>query len=137
MSVDINRSPSEVFDFLADAENDARWRPSVIEVRRVEGSGVGARYHQMLRGPGGRSVAADIVVDELRPPSRIGFHTVSGPVRPTGHYDIAPAGTGSTVTLTLEAQLSGIKRLMSSMVEKSMASEVDALTALKQVLERR
>ena len=135
-SVTIRRPPSEVFAYLADAENDARWRPSVVEIRRVDGKGLGARYHPVLRGPGGRPVPADIVIDDYRPDSRIGFRTVTGPVRPTGRYDIAPAGDGSSsVTLVLDAELRGVKRLMGGMVEKSMASEVAALARLKEVLE--
>lgn len=135
MSVTVTRRPSEVFAFLADAENDARWRPSVLEIRRVDGRGLGARYHQVLKGPGRRPIDADILVDDFEPDTRIGFKTTTGPVRPSGRYDITPAGAGSNVTLTLNAELRGAKRLMSGMVAKSMAAEVAALTKLKEVLE--
>ena len=52
-TVQIGRHPEAVFAFLARGENDARWRPNVLDVARVSGEGVGARYKQGLKGPGG------------------------------------------------------------------------------------
>jgi hypothetical protein len=45
-SITIARPVSEVLSFLADAENDKRWRSGVIELSRLSGDGVGTRYHQ-------------------------------------------------------------------------------------------
>jgi hypothetical protein len=58
-SVTINRSAAEVFAFLADGKNDRRWRRGVLDLQRVSGQGVGTVYHQAIRGPGGRRIAAD------------------------------------------------------------------------------
>ena len=131
----IDRPIGEVFAFLADAENDPKWREGVLEIKRLSGTGVGARYHQVVKGPGGRRIAADIEVTEHEPESLIAFRTTSGPVRPTGRYELAPAGDGTRVRFTLRADLGGPKRLMAPMVSKAMAGEVRALENLKRLLE--
>jgi len=133
--VEINRPPDAVFAFLADAQNDVKWRPGVLEITRVSGSGVGTRYRQVVKGPGGRRVSADVEITELEPNRLIGFRATSGPVRPHGFYRITPDGEGTRVGFELEAELSGFKRLLSTMVQKTMTSEVEALTNLKRVLE--
>jgi uncharacterized protein YndB with AHSA1/START domain len=138
-SVTIARPVSDVFSFLADAENDKQWRSGVIELRRVSGEGVGTRYHQVVSGPGGRKVNADIEITELTPGRHIAFHTTTGPVRPAGSYELATTADGGThVTFRLSAEVGGIKKLfMGSMVQKTMNKEVAALAELKRVLELR
>jgi hypothetical protein len=136
--VEIAAQPAVVFAFLADRTNDKIWRSSVIDMRLESGSGRGARYSQQLRGPGGRSISADIEITSLEPDSLIEFRTLTGPVRPMGSYRVSPADGGCSVTMHLEARLAGFKRLlMASAVQKSMRAEVAALAKLKQVLEDR
>jgi uncharacterized membrane protein len=132
---EIQRPIAEVFGFLADAENDPKWRRGVIEISRVSGSGVGARYRQGVKGPGGRRLDADIEITQLEPDSLIGFRATSGPVRPTGQYRLESAGSGTRVHFTLDADLPGLKKVMAPVVQKTMNSEVGQLENLKRVLE--
>lgn len=127
----VNRPVADVFAFLADAENDAKWRPGVIEIKRESES----TYRQTVKGPGGRPVSADVEITESRPNELIAFRATSGPVRPTGRYTLTPDGGGTRVRFELEAKLGGLKRLMAPMVQKTMNSEVAALANLKRVLE--
>jgi uncharacterized protein YndB with AHSA1/START domain len=132
----IARPPETVFAFLANAENDRAWRPAVLEIEHVSGSGVGSRYRQVVGGPGGRRIAADIEITEHDPDRVLGFQTVAGPVRPSGRYELEPADEGGTrVRFTLAARLSGLKKAMGPMVKKTMESEVANLERLKQTLE--
>jgi uncharacterized protein YndB with AHSA1/START domain len=82
----------ELYAFLADPENDPKWRSGVLDLKRVSGSGIGARYTQGVRGPGGRRILAAIEITELTPDKSIAFQTVTGPVRP------AAATCSSTAT---------------------------------------
>jgi uncharacterized protein YndB with AHSA1/START domain len=134
--VTIERPPGAVFGFLANAENDKRWRDGVLEIERVSGEGVGTRYRQVVAGPGGRKVDADIEITEFVPDRRIGFQTTTGPVRPAGTYEIEGSDSSTRVRLTLRADLGGLKKVMSPMVKRTMASEVGALEKLKHVLEQ-
>jgi carbon monoxide dehydrogenase subunit G len=135
-SITIARPRDAVFAFLSNAENDARWRPGVLDITHVSGEGVGARYAQGVKGPFGRRIAADIEITDYRPNELIAFSTLTGPVRPRGRYELTDAGEGTRVSLLLEAELAGAKKLMAPMVAKSMRSEVGALANLRSELER-
>jgi len=108
----------------------------VVEMTHVSGTGAGARYRQRIKGPLGRKIPADIEVTELRPVEAIAFRGLSGPVRPTGRYELTPTDDGGTrVHFVLDADLRGPARLMTPMVQRSMNGEVGALDNLKRVLE--
>jgi len=135
-SATINRPLGEVFAFVADGENARQWRPGVLDVARQSGEGLGAIYRQGVKGPGGRRVAADYEVTAFEPDRRIAFRAIAGPVRPTGEYEFAPAGDGTTVTLALHATLTGWKSLvMGRAVQSTMDAEVRNLDTLKRILE--
>jgi carbon monoxide dehydrogenase subunit G len=135
-TVTIARPVSDVFAFVADGEHGMRWRPGVLDVKRESGQGVGEIYRQGVRGPGGRRIAADYRITAFEPDRSLAFEAIAGPVRPTGGYRFEPEGAGTRLTFTLDAQLSGLKKLfMGGMVQKSMDAEMGALDTLKRVLE--
>lgn len=134
-TITIARPVGEVFAFLADAENDKEWRGGVIEIARTGGEGIGATYRQVVSGPGRRRVDADVEITDFVPDRRIAFRTTKGPVRPTGSYDLRTHGDGTELTFRLAANLSGLKKLMSPMVSRTMNSEVAAVVNLKRILE--
>jgi carbon monoxide dehydrogenase subunit G len=133
--ITIDRPREDVFNFLADAENDAAWRPGVLDITHTSGSGAGARYRQGVKGPFGRRIPADIEITEFKPSELIAFRTLSGPIRPTGRYELAEVDAGTRVRFALEAELKGLQKLMAPMVKKSMGNQVGALVKLKQALE--
>lgn len=136
-SISITRPVDDVFRFVADGENAKRWRPGVLDVSRESGGeGLGAVYRQGVKGPGGRRIAADYEVTAFEPGRRIAFQAIAGPVRPRGEYRFAAEGDGTTVSLSLEATLTGWKRwVMSRAVQSTMDSEVRNLDTLKTILE--
>jgi len=135
-SVTINCSASEAFAFVADGENAPRWRSGVLDIQRVSGHGVGAVYRQGVRGPAGRRITADYEVTAYQPDRLMAFKTIAGPVRPTGEFRLQEAGGVTTLTLLLQADLAGVKRLfMSGMVQKTMDAEVAAIDNVKRLLE--
>jgi uncharacterized membrane protein len=89
-----------------------------------------------VKGPGGRRIDADIEITEFRPDELIGFRAISGPVRPTGRYELTPAANGTRVRFSLSTELRGAKRLMQPMVQKTMQNEVAQLENLKRALEK-
>jgi uncharacterized protein YndB with AHSA1/START domain len=132
----IARPPAEVYAFFADAENDTSWRPGVRLIHREGPLAVGTRYTQRIAGPGGRQVPADVEITALDPDTRVAFRGVAGPVRPEGDYSFAPAEGGTSVTFTLDAELTGVKKfLMAKPVQKSMDAEMANLDKAKTLLE--
>lgn len=135
-SVTINRPASDVFAFVADGENSSKWRSGVLDIQRVSGHGAGAVYRQGVSGPGGRRIAADYEVTAYEPDTLLAFRTTAGPVRPTGEFRLREAAGATTLTFSLRADLTGLKKLfMAGMVQKTMDSEVAAIEKLKRILE--
>jgi uncharacterized protein YndB with AHSA1/START domain len=134
----IDRPPDEVFSFFSDPSQDREWRPHVKEIA-AEGPGpaaVGSRIHQVVDGPGGRGIAADIEVTAFERPSRYAFKVVAGPARPVGEFRFTPEGTGTSVSFSLRADLGWLKSLvMGRPVQASMDGEMRALDTAKQLLE--
>jgi uncharacterized protein YndB with AHSA1/START domain len=132
----IDRPPDEVFAFFSDPGNDRRWRRGVKEIGASAPVGVGATIHQVVDGPGGRGIPADIEVTAYEPPTRYAFRAVAGPVRPVGEYRFAPSGSGTEVTFSLRAELGFLKGLvMSGPVQRSMDGEMAALDTAKRLIE--
>jgi len=132
----IGRSLGDVFAFFANPANDRAWRPHVKEIAAEGPPGVGSRIHQVVEGPMGRSIAADIEVTAYDPPTRYAFQVVAGPARPRGEFRFIETASGTEVHFSLDADLGGIKRfLLSGPVQSSMDGEMQALDAAKRLLE--
>jgi uncharacterized protein YndB with AHSA1/START domain len=132
----INRAADQVFAFFADPANDQKWRPHVKEISAEGTARVGARIHQVVDGPGGRGIAADIEVTAYEPSTRYAFQVVAGPARPTGEFRFTPSGSGTQVAFSLSADLGGWKKLLlSGPVQGSMDGEMRALDTAKRLLE--
>jgi uncharacterized membrane protein len=135
-SVTIGRPVDAVFAYVLDGENCSAWRPGVLDIKRVSGDGVGTVYRQGVKGPMGRRIDADYRITTVEPNRLIEFQTIAGPVRPHGRYDFESVDGSTRLMFTLDAELSGIRRLlMGSMVARTMESEVRTLERLKRVLE--
>lgn len=106
------RPVADVFAFVADGLNAPRWRP------------------------GGRRIDADYEVTAYEPNRRLAFRAIAGPVRPVGEYRYEEVGGGSRLTFSLQAELSGLKKLlMGGAVQRTMEAEVAATERLKELLE--
>jgi len=133
----INRPPEQVFAFFTDPANDLRWRSHVKEASVQGPIALGSSVHQVVAGPGGRGIPADFEVTAYDPPSRYGFKVTAGPARPVGEFRFVPAGEGTQLSFSLNAELKGIKKiLMSKPVQKAMDGEMASLEKAKALLEQ-
>ena len=132
----IDRPADQVFAFFTNPRNDPTWRPHLKEIAAQGPAGRGSTIHQVVEGPGGRGIPADIQVTVFEPPSRYAFKVTTGPVHPVGEFQFAPAGNGTEVIFSLHADLGGIKKLlMSRPMQNSMDGEMAALDKVKALLE--
>ncbi|WP_076262026.1 SRPBCC family protein [Intrasporangium flavum] len=133
----IERPIEAVFAFFTTPSNDLRWRPHVREIDGPAQLSTGARIHQVVAGPGGRGIPADIEVTEYAPSTAYAFRVVAGPARPQGAYAFTSAGPDATeVTFSLSAELGGLKKLvMGAPVQKSMDGEMASLDTAKRLIE--
>jgi uncharacterized protein YndB with AHSA1/START domain len=84
----INRPVGQVFDFIADGENNAKWRSGVVLARQTTPGpvGQGTVVKQEHKGPFGRRIAADYEITEYEPGTHLAFRVIAGPARPQGRY---------------------------------------------------
>lgn len=98
-TVTIQRPVDEVFAYMANAENDAAWRTNVKRIERVgEGkqSGIGTVYRQIVKGPFGRGLPADLEYIDYEANKRLAFDTISGAIRPSAVIEFSPLSEAST-----------------------------------------
>jgi uncharacterized protein YndB with AHSA1/START domain len=133
----IDRPADQVFEFFTRPENDSRWRRHVKEIAAQGPLRTGSIVHQIVEGPGHLGIPADMKVVAYEPSRRYAFQVTAGPVRPAGEFLFAPSGNGTEVTLSLRAELHGIRKLaLSRSVQRSMDGEVASLDQAKALLER-
>jgi uncharacterized membrane protein len=136
-TITINKPIADVFAYVTNGANAPVWRPGVLDISKVSGSGVGEKWKQGVKGPGGRRIDADYEVTSWDAPNKMEFQATAGPVRPSGGYLFAQSGPDATdVTFWLKAEIGGLKGLlMGGAVQKTMDAEMAALDRLKSVLE--
>lgn len=107
-SIEIARSPEDVFAYLDQLDRHGEWQEQIVDVR-VETDGptrVSSRAVETRRIPGGK-VKATYEITEHDPPRKAAFRVISGPVRPSGAITVEPVGDGSRSRLTLELDFAG------------------------------
>jgi uncharacterized membrane protein len=136
-----------VFNYVANGENNPKWRPGVTDAKMLANNvntsiGFATVFSQGMTGPKGKRIAADYQITKYEPNTVLHFDVVAGPVRPQGRYLFETSEKGGTrVRLTLTAKPKGLTLeslmviVMGSMITKQMQKEVASLQALKRVLE--
>jgi uncharacterized membrane protein len=138
-SVEISRSPEDVFAYLDDLSRHGEWQESIVSVR-VDTDGptrVGSRATETRR-IGNRDQTVSYEMTEHDPPRTFAFRGIDGPIRPVGKGTIEPVGDGSSSRLTLEFDLTGhgFGKLVLPMARKQAAKEIPkSQQKLKQLLE--
>jgi uncharacterized protein YndB with AHSA1/START domain len=127
-TVEIDKPIDEVFAFLADGENDKRFSPRVLEIRKTtEGPpGVGTVYESTVKDAGMKSKRR-FELTAFEAPMRIRWTERSKNLVtvPEGGYDLAEAAGGHTqLTVFNEFRGHGLGKLFAGPAAK--AAEKDA-----------
>lgn len=113
-TIAVDRPPDEVYDFLANSENEVQWRADVMTSELVEGVAgePGARYRQVMK-PGRRTVTGTHEIVATDPPRRVDWRTPpgEGPLDFSGYYAVAARNGGSSVSLHTRVQAHGLFRV--------------------------
>jgi len=138
-SVEIERSPEEVFAYLSELDKHGEWQDQIVSSKfETEGPvRVGTRVTD-TRKMGGQQRDVTYEVVAFDPPHRVEFKVVDGPVRPNGVLTVDPldGGARSRVTLALDFEGHGAGRLLLPLVKREAKKQVPQDQAkLKQRLE--
>lgn len=112
--IQVNAPPERVFDVLADFENHGSWanQKAGLQVKPVSGGplAVGSTFHSEQTFAG-KHAAADIKVTKVAAPSTLAFEAHQGGKKPvvyTSTFTLTPAGGGTLVERTVDANPSSI-----------------------------
>ncbi len=137
-SVVINRPIDEVFEFMANSENDPQWQSGAQEVMKTsEGpTGVGTTYTTVSRFLG-RRLEATVEYTAYEPNKRVAIKATSGPIPFQSETTFEPAaGGGTKVTNNGEGDAGGFFKLAEPLVARMLKRQFDTDTAnLKDLLE--
>jgi hypothetical protein len=140
-SVEITRSPVEVWDAIADYALDLQWRKGLREMSPDPpgGPSPGTRVHEVVNSSG-RDYVADTVVTDLDPGVSYRF-TGSGTIGGLSGGRAVRAdgsGNGAVFTYTIELEPKGGMRLLRPILGRIVRSGLKKdLLKLKTILEAR
>lgn len=136
-SIVIDRPPEEVYAFVTDPANEAKWHSDVLEAHQTsEGPlGAGSTISFTINFMGKKQI--DLVVRESDPPRReVVDATSSGRMLPTFTFTFEPVNGGTRFTRKGDIRMSGWMRLMEPMMKGMATKRADGFLAkLKQLLE--
>jgi uncharacterized protein YndB with AHSA1/START domain len=139
-SIEITRSPDDVFSYMADPAHLTEWQKSLVSVRPEgdPGNQVGSRY-VTVRKVGGRERAMTMETTELSPPTSFSARGVDGPIRGIVHgtVEAIDGGTRSRATIELDFEGKGIGMLLVPLVVRRQAKAelAENMRMLKDALE--
>ncbi|MCJ1681378.1 SRPBCC family protein [Streptomyces sp. APSN-46.1] len=123
-SIDISRSPAEVYAYMTDPRHLPEWQDSAVAARRLDDAPlhVGSKV-AVTRLIGKREFPMTMEVMELDPPRSWRMHGIDGPVRGDVRGTIEPLDDGarSRVTLDLDFEGHGMGRALVPLVVKPFA----------------
>jgi uncharacterized membrane protein len=107
-SIEINRTPEDVFAYYEDLAKHGEWQQQIVSVH-LDTDGptrVGSRATDKRRLPGGtRDVSYEITEHDA--PHKSSFRGLNGPIRPRGTVTVEPLDGGARSRLTLDFELEG------------------------------
>lgn len=136
-SVEIARSPEDVFAYITDVSRHPEWQEGLVSAALETDGPVRAGSRVVHRRKlGFTTVAATSEITAFSPPSALGFRGVDGPIRAEGTQRVEPVGGGSRVSFEMEMRGHGLGTLMLPMARKQAARQVaESHQKLKQILE--
>jgi hypothetical protein len=136
----IRRPAEEVFAYLRDYSNEAKWQAGHVSEARVDPPGaarLGTRVHKVRRAAGREQRFTIEIIEMDEAARRWTDVTTTGLFRGTeGSWQVVAEGLGSRVRLTAEMRAPGLWRLLLPVIDRSARTDLRAEFAnLKPILE--
>ena len=136
-SVEISRTPADVFTYVTDPSHLPEWQESVVRVAEHQGPVAAGTRVAVTRKAGPREMTMTSEIAELDPPRSWAIRGVDGPVRGNvkGRVEPVDGGARSRVTIELDLHGHGIGKLLVPLFVKRQAER--ELPANMQTLKER
>jgi carbon monoxide dehydrogenase subunit G len=128
LTVEIARSPEEVFDYLADVSNLPKWQSGVHSATR-DGDTIRESRHLL-----GRELSTTLAIEEEERPRVFAIRAVNSPVPFSVRHTLEPSGDGTRLTVVGEGDaglLPGFAAgIMARRAEKQFRKDFERLKRL-------
>jgi carbon monoxide dehydrogenase subunit G len=128
LTIEIARTPEEVFAYLTDVANVTEWQ-SGVRSSELKGDRI-----EETRSFLGREVHTTLEILESDPPRVFTLKAVNGPVRFTVTHTLEPTGTGTRLAVVAEGDVPGFASGIVAQQAKRQFSK--DFKRLKEILER-
>jgi carbon monoxide dehydrogenase subunit G len=128
LTIEIARTPEDVFAYLTDVSNVPAWQSSVKSSTLVDG------HIEESRSLFGKEVHTTLEIVERDEPGLFTLRAVGGPVPFSVRHELEPAHGGTRLTVTAEGDVPGFAAgLLAKGAERQFRKDFERL---KQILER-
>jgi uncharacterized protein YndB with AHSA1/START domain len=112
-TVEIARSPAEVFPWLLEEDKVPRWTGHLERYERLDDGAIrpGSRIRQVLE-VSGRTIDVELEVTAYEPPSGAQTRFSTNGIEVVSSYALEAAGAGTRLTQSIEAKPSGLSARM-------------------------
>jgi carbon monoxide dehydrogenase subunit G len=134
----IDRPVKDVFAFVADPNNMAKWNSAVVSLQQITPGtvGVGTKFKSVGEMMG-RRIEGEMQVTALEPDSHCGYQVNAGPMQVNLNLSFKPVGTGTKISLNAQGNPAGIFKLAEPVMAGRVKSMMEEnLARLKSVLEK-
>jgi carbon monoxide dehydrogenase subunit G len=127
LTIEIERTPEEVFAYLTDVSHVPEWQAGVKSAERRDG-----RVEES-RSLFGREIHTTLEVVDEEPPRVFTLRALDSPVPFTVRHELEPADAGTRLTVTADGDVPGFAAgLLARRAEKQFRKDFDRL---KRILE--
>jgi hypothetical protein len=133
----INRPVKEVFDFMTNPDNNARWQNGTVSAKLVSVGplGVGSIFHSVGKILG-RELTMDAEVTQWDPPNVWGIKSKNGPIKFEGVNKFESKDGGTLITQSFQGEAGGFLKLAEGLAVKQMQKQIEGDgQTLKRLLE--
>ena len=136
-STEIAKPPEEVFPYLFDDDKVPRWTTGVERYERLDGGalGRGSKFREVVEVSGQR-IDGELEITRYDPPRGAESRTEVRGIDVIFTYELAPQGSGTRLTQSVEATGGGLKgRMLIPVLQPHLERKVEAdLAALAALL---
>ncbi len=125
LTIEIARTPEDVFAYLADVSNLPAWQSGVRSAEIVDGAQAktGARMVES-RSLLGKELRTTLEISEFEPPRVFALHALDGPAPFDVRHELEAAGAGTSLRVAVEGDPAFLPGFAGGLVARRLEKQV-------------